>query len=142
MDTYTPANSILFHGPITKLLSVLCSLVEVLSSAHGASVGRFSNDDAARTAVKGLRSKYLPGVLSVRDPRKRHTHLMNSSSQETVLNFAAFLMCAFNVRSAKIDVKSRAIFYFGVRRAALHACYGDTVANILVEFTLAHSRIG
>ena len=85
--------------------------------------------------MKGLRSKYLPDVLSVRDPRKHHTYLMNSSSQETVWNFAAFLMCAFNVRSAKIDVNSRAIFNFDVRRVALHTCYADTVANILVEFT-------
>ena len=92
--------------------------------------------------MKGLRRKYLSDVLSVRDPGKHHTHLMNSSSQETVSNFAAFLMCAFNVRSAKIDVNSRAIFYYGVRRAALHTCDVDTVANILVEFTLAHCRFG
>ena len=65
MHTYTPANSI-FDGPITNLLSVLCSSVEVLSRADlkrgeslndfkfGTSAGRFSNDGAASTAAKGL----------------------------------------------------------------------------------------
>ena len=66
MDTYTPANSI-FDGPITNLLSILCILVEVLSRAHvksenwfndfkfGTSVGHFSSNGAASTAVKGLK---------------------------------------------------------------------------------------
>ena len=65
VHTDTPANSI-FDGPITSLLSVLCILVEVLSNAQakkgksfnhfkfGTSVGRFSSDGAASTAVKGL----------------------------------------------------------------------------------------
>ena len=66
MHTYTPANSIPADGPITNRLSVLCILVEVLSRVHanrgkslndfkfGTSVGRFSSDGAASTAVKGL----------------------------------------------------------------------------------------
>ena len=66
MHTYTPANSI-FDGPVTNLLSILWILVKVLSRAHaksgnshndlkfGTSIGRFSSDGAARTAVKGLR---------------------------------------------------------------------------------------
>ena len=61
MHTYTPANNT-SDGPITSLLSVLCILLEVLSSVHakrgnsfndfklGTSVGRFSSD-----GVKGLR---------------------------------------------------------------------------------------
>ena len=65
MHTYTPANSI-FDGSITSLLSILCILVEILSRAQaktgeslndfkfGTSVGRFSSDGAASTAVKGL----------------------------------------------------------------------------------------
>ena len=66
VHTYTPAYSI-FDSPITTQLSILCSLVEVLSRGHAkrgkirnnfkfdTSVGRFSSDGAASTAVKGLR---------------------------------------------------------------------------------------
>ena len=65
MQTDTPANSI-FDGPIATLLSILCILVEVLSRVQtkrvkrlndfrfGTSIGRFSSDGAASTAVKGL----------------------------------------------------------------------------------------
>ena len=61
-----PANSI-FDGPITNLLSVLWIWVEVLPRARakwrkslndfkcGTSIGSFSSDGAACTAVKGLR---------------------------------------------------------------------------------------
>ena len=38
-----------------------------------------------------LRSKYLPDIINVRDPRKHLIILMNSSSQEAVLNVAKFL---------------------------------------------------
>ena len=67
MHTDTPANSI-FDGPVTTLLSILCVLVEVLSRADAkrgpslndvkfsTSVGRFSSDVAASSAVKGLMS--------------------------------------------------------------------------------------
>jgi len=66
MLTYTPKNSI-FGGPITSLLSVLCTLVEVLSRAHvkrqevlndfkfGIFIARFPNDNATSMAVKGLK---------------------------------------------------------------------------------------
>ena len=65
MLAYTPANSI-YDGPMTSLLSVLCTLMEVLSLAHakgkkvlndfkfGIFIGRFPNDDATSMAVKGL----------------------------------------------------------------------------------------
>ena len=60
-----PANSI-FDCPVTTLLSILCSLREVLSRAHvkggiglnnfkfGTFIGRFQSDDMASMAVKGL----------------------------------------------------------------------------------------
>ena len=65
MHANTPANSI-FDGPVATLHSALCVLVDVLSRVHakrrkslndfkfGTSVGRFSRDGAASTAVKGL----------------------------------------------------------------------------------------
>ena len=64
MLAYTPTNSI-FDGPITSLLSVLCTLVEVLSRAHvkrkevlndfkfGIFIACFPNDNATSLAVKG-----------------------------------------------------------------------------------------
>ena len=68
MHRNRPANS-LFDGPVTTLISVPCILVDVLSRAHtkkgggslndlksAISVGRFSRDGAASTAVKGLNS--------------------------------------------------------------------------------------
>ena len=74
MHTYTPANGI-FDGPVTNLLSIVCILIEVLSRADakrgerlnklmiskfGTSIGRFSSDGAASTAVKGLSSSGPP----------------------------------------------------------------------------------
>ena len=65
MHAYTPANNI-FDGPLANLFSVLCVLVDILSSAlakrgkslngfkFGTPVGRFSSDGAASRAVKGL----------------------------------------------------------------------------------------
>ena len=49
-----------------------------------------------------LRSKYLPYIINVRDPRKHLIILMNSSSQEEIINVAKFLVCAFNLRSSKL----------------------------------------
>ena len=66
MHLYTPENS-LFDGPVTNLLSVQCSLVEILSRGHakgakslndlkfGTVVGRFASGTLASIAVKGLR---------------------------------------------------------------------------------------
>ena len=71
MHTYTPANSI-FDRPITNLLSILCILAEVLSRAQakrgkslnhfkrGTSIGRFSSDSAASTAMNGLIHTLFP----------------------------------------------------------------------------------
>ena len=65
MHAYTPANNI-FDGPLANLFSVLCVLVDILSSAlakrgkslngfkFGTPVGRFSSDGAASRAVNGL----------------------------------------------------------------------------------------
>ena len=53
-----------------------------------------------------LRSKYLPDIINVRDPRKHLIILMNSSSQEAIINFAKFLVCAFNLRSSKLDANT------------------------------------
>ena len=53
-----------------------------------------------------LRSKYLPDIINVRDPRKHLIVLMNSSSQEAIINFAKFLVCAFNLRSSKLDANT------------------------------------
>ena len=64
MRRYMPAN-IVFDGPITNLLSILCILLEVLSHAHaklgggnnlkfGTFIVRFPRDHAASMAVKGL----------------------------------------------------------------------------------------
>ena len=50
-----------------------------------------------------LRSKYLPYIINVRDPRKHLIMLMDSSSQEEIINVAKFLVCAFNLRSSKLD---------------------------------------
>ena len=53
-----------------------------------------------------LRSKYLPDIIKVRDPRKHLIILMNSSSQEEIINVAKFLVCAFNLRSSKLDANT------------------------------------
>ena len=62
MHTYTPANSI-SDGPITNLLSVLCSLIDILSrvlcETVGTSIDYFSSDRAESMAVKGLKSAFL-----------------------------------------------------------------------------------
>ena len=42
-----------------------------------------------------------PDMINVRDPRK-HLTLVNNNSQETILNVAKFLVCAFNIRSSKL----------------------------------------
>ena len=61
MHTYMPAN-IIFDGPITSLLLILCILIEVLSCAHAKSekslndfrFGGFPSDGTVSMAVKGL----------------------------------------------------------------------------------------
>ena len=53
-----------------------------------------------------LRSKYLPDIINVRDPRKHLIILMDSSSQEEIINVAKFLVCAFNLRSSKLDANT------------------------------------
>ena len=53
-----------------------------------------------------LRGKYLRDIINVWDPRKHFSILMNSSSQETILNVAKFLVCAFNLRSSKPDANT------------------------------------
>ena len=50
---------------------------------------------------------YLPDILSVRDPRKHLTTLMNSNYLEKNLNARKFLVCAFNLRSSKLDANTR-----------------------------------
>ena len=66
MHTYTPANSIC-DSSVTSLLSIPCSLVEVVSRApakggkglndfsFGAFTGRFQSDGTESMAVKGLK---------------------------------------------------------------------------------------
>ena len=44
-----------------------------------------------------LRSKYLPDIINVRDSTKHLIILMNSSSQEAILNVAKFLVYAFKL---------------------------------------------
>ena len=53
-----------------------------------------------------LRSKYLPDIINVLDPRKLLITLMNSNSQETILNVTKFQVCAFNLRSSKLDANT------------------------------------
>ena len=67
-----------------------------------------------------LRSKYLPDIINVRHPRKHLIILMNSSSRETKsLNFAKFLVCAFNLRSSMLDANTWVSPYVDFHRAAL-----------------------
>ena len=78
-----------------------------------------------------LRSKYLPDIINVRDPRKHLIILMNSSFRETILNVAKSLVCAFNLRSSKLDVNAWLSPYVDVHRAALQTCaYVHIVINI------------
>jgi len=69
-----------------------------------------------------LRSKYLADIINVRDPRKHLIILMNSSSQERILNFAKFLACALNLRSSKLAANTWVSPYVDVHRAALQTC--------------------
>ena len=69
-----------------------------------------------------LRSKYLPDIINVCDPRKHLISLMNSSSQERILNVAKVLACALNLRSSKLDANTWVSPYVDVHRAALQTC--------------------
>ena len=53
-----------------------------------------------------LRHKYLPDKASAHDNRSYFLSLMNSKSQHTVFNVAKFLVCAFNLRTLKMEVPS------------------------------------
>ena len=53
-----------------------------------------------------LRRKYLPDIINVRHPRRHLIILKNSSSQEEIINVAKFLVCAFNLRSSKLDANA------------------------------------
>ena len=53
-----------------------------------------------------LRHKYLPDKVSAHDNRSHFLSLMNSKSQQTVFNAAKFLLCAFNLRTSKVEVPS------------------------------------
>ena len=53
-----------------------------------------------------LRHKYLPDKASAHDNRSRFQSLMNSKAQQTVFNVAKFLVCAFNLRTSKMEVPS------------------------------------
>ena len=66
-----------------------------------------------------LRNKYLSNIINVCDPRKHLITLMNSNSQETILNVAKFLACAFNLRSSKLDVNAWVSLCLDLHRAAL-----------------------
>ena len=68
MPIYTPPPNSIFDGPVTNLLSILCTLIEILSRAQtkgakkrslngfkfATSIGLFPHDGAASMAVKGL----------------------------------------------------------------------------------------
>ena len=73
-------------------------------------------------AYDQLRSKYLPDILNVRNPRKHLTTLMNSNSQETIPNVTKFPVCANNLRSSKLDANTWVSPYVDVHRAALQTC--------------------
>ena len=76
VHTYMPANSI-FDGPITNLLSTLCSFIEIFSHAHakgekslsgfrfGTFMECFQSDGVANVAVKGLILLMIIVVTSV-----------------------------------------------------------------------------
>ena len=53
-----------------------------------------------------LRHKYLPDKASAHDNRSHFLSLMNSKSQQTVFNVAKCLVCAFNLRTSKMEVPS------------------------------------
>ena len=59
------------------------------------------------TTYEQSRNKYLPGIISVHNPTNEHIiTLMNSNSQEKLLNVVKFLMCAFNLRSSEINANT------------------------------------
>ena len=51
-----------------------------------------------------LRHTYLPDKASARDNKSHFLSLVNSKSQQTVLNVAKFFVCAFNLRTSKMEV--------------------------------------
>ena len=53
-----------------------------------------------------LRHKYLPDKASAHDNRSHFLSLMNSKSQQTVFIVAKFLVCAFNLRTSKMEMPS------------------------------------
>ena len=53
-----------------------------------------------------LRHTYLPNKASARDNRSYFLSLINSNSQQAVFNVATFLVCAFNLRTWKMEVPS------------------------------------
>ena len=53
-----------------------------------------------------LRHKYLPDKANTHDNRSHFLSLMTSKSQQTIFNEAKFLVCAFNLRTSKIEVPS------------------------------------
>ena len=69
-----------------------------------------------------LRSEYLPVIINVRHRRKHLITLMNSSSRETIVNVAKFLVCAFNPRSSKLDANTWVSPYVDIHRAVLQTC--------------------
>ena len=74
---------------------------------------------------------YLPDILSVRDPRKRLTTLMNSNSLETILNVTKFLMCAFNLKVIQVGCEylSITLFRFPWSRSANKCDYAHALMN-------------
>ena len=53
-----------------------------------------------------LRHKYLPDKANAHDNRIHFLSLMNGKSQQTIFNVAKFLICAFNLRTSKMEVPS------------------------------------
>ena len=86
MLAYTHADS-RFDGPITKLLSVLHILIEILSRAHaeggkglndfrfGTFIGSFQSDGVASMAMKGLKPEVGQNIATHASPTARHFSL-------------------------------------------------------------------
>ena len=53
-----------------------------------------------------LRHKHLPDKANAHDNRSHFQSLMNSKSQQTVFSVAKILVCAFNLRTSKLEVPS------------------------------------
>ena len=53
-----------------------------------------------------FRYEYLRDKASAYDNRSHFLSLMNSKSQQTIFNVATFLVCAFNLRTSKMEVPS------------------------------------